>query len=211
MTRAWGLGLALLVLSGRAAAGATGDPPPASGGDDRKPSWLGVRAVGEVGFGQVTLAPPPPVTGYAYGRHAALAVGLAFEGEGWLWPQVGLGLRIDSGFYMPLVITPLENKYSSIEPQLKWRSVPRLFGPRRLIAASWRAGLGLGVSYVQTDEPCGRYCDRVYAHAYRPSGSAGVGGLLSFGPVAAFAGLGAVLDTSVDWAVSLNLGLGVEL
>lgn len=208
-----------MVLVARTAAAATGDAAPAGGGEEPKPSpspspspsWLGVRAVAEIGFGQVTLAPPPPVTGYAYGRHAALAVGLALEGEGWLWPQVGLGLRVDSGFYAPLVITPLENKYSSIEPQLKWRSVPKLFGPRGLIGASWRAGLGLGVSYVQTDEPCGRYCDRVYAHAYRPSGSAGVGGLLSFGPVAAFAGFGFVLDASVDWAASLNLGLGVEL
>jgi hypothetical protein len=193
-----------------AAVTATSWEVPARAADgERTPSWIGVRVVGELGFGQVTLAPVP-----AYdepgNRYAALALGLGFEGEGWIRPQIGVGLRWTSGLYDPLAISPLENSYTLLEPQVLWRTAPRLFGPRKLFAASWRAGAGLGYSWVQTDMPCGKYCDHVYAHAGRLSGSASAGGLLSVGPAAAYLGLRYAFDTSVDWSVSLDLGVGVE-
>jgi hypothetical protein len=192
------------------AVGQAADAPPPAAAGERTPSWLGVRVVGEVGFGQATLAAAPAIADPG-GRHAALAIGLGFEGEGWVRPQLGLGLRLTSGFYAPLAITRLENSYALLEPQLLGRTAPRLFGPRKLFAVSWRASVGVGVSSVNTDAPCGKHCDVVYARADRLSASASAGGLLSVGPVGLYLGLRFAFDTSVDWATSLNLGLGVEL
>jgi hypothetical protein len=204
------LGVAVVVaavlpaVSASAAADTTGAAAP-----ERKPSWLGVRLAGEVGFGQVTLAAVPSL-GETGARDAALAIGFGFEGEGWLRRQLGLGVRVTRGAYIPFATTPLENSYTLIEPQLLWRTVPLLFGPRGLLAASWRAGGGLGLSSVNTDDPCGRRCDHVYAHSNRLSGSVSTGGVLSVGPAAIYAGLRLAFDTAVDWSTVLNVGLGVE-
>jgi hypothetical protein len=174
-----------------------------------KVSWLGVRVVGEVGFGQSTL-PAVPAVQMAGGRGAALAIGLGFEAEGWVRPQVGLGLRVTSGFYEQLAQTFLSNDYTLIEPQVLWRTAPSSFGPRKLLAASWRFSAGAGIASVDTAHACGKRCNHVYAHAYRLSTSASTGGLLSIGRVALYAGLRFALDTSVDWSTSLDAGAGVE-
>ncbi len=200
----------LLAVSASRAAGV--DPaveiaPPV----EKKPSWLGIRLVGEVGFGQATLAPVPSFdeTG---DRRAALAIAWGFEGEGWVRPQLGFGMRVTRGAYGPVnPSTSLENAYALIEPQVLWRTAPLLFGPRQLLAASWRASAGLGYASVLTDDPCGRGCgDKIYARAHRLSGSASTGGLFSVGPAGLYVGLRFAFDTSVDWSISLNAGLGLE-
>lgn len=177
----------------------------------KDPSWLGIRLVGEVGFGQATLAPVPifAVTGE---RRAALAIAFGFEGEGWVRPQLGFGMRVTRGAYGPVdPPSSVENAYALIEPQVLWRTAPLLFGPRQLLAASWRASAGLGYASVLTDDPCGRGCgDTIYARAHRLSGSASAGGLFSVGPAGFYVGLRFAFDTSVDWSIALDAGLGLE-
>jgi hypothetical protein len=200
----------LLVVSAPLAAAVDPAPqiaPPV----EKRPSWLGIRLVGEVGFGQATLAPVPTFdeTG---DRRAALAIAWGFEGEGWVRPQLGFGLRVTRGAYAPVdPPTSLENAYALIEPQVLWRTAPLLFGPRQLLAASWRASAGLGYASVLTDYPCGRDCgDEIFARAHRLSGSASTGGLFSVGPAGLYLGLRFAFDTSVDWSISLDAGLGLE-
>ncbi len=209
--------LAVVELPAASSCQAAGADPAASPGPSAaaeskpKPSWLGVRLVGEVGAGEVTMAAVPSL-GEAGDCQAALAVAYGFEGEGWVHPQIGVGLRVTRGFYMPFAVSLLENSYALIEPQLLWRTAPLLFGPRGLIAASWRASAGLGLSSVYTEHPCGKHCGaEIFAHADRLSGSASTGGLLSIGPVGLYVGLRFAFDTSVDWATSFNVGLGIEL
>jgi hypothetical protein len=216
--RVFALLATLAVVEVAAVSSALGaDPEPAASPDSspvakrkRTPSWLGVRIVGEVGAGQVTLAAVPSLSAGG-NREAALAAGFGFEGEGWVRPQVGVGVRVASGFYAPFSASGLANSYALIEPQVLWRKAPLLFGPRNLFAASWRASAGLGISSVHTDEACGKQCDEIFARADRLSGSAATGGLLSVGPAGLYVGLRVAFDTSVDWSTSLNVGLGVEL
>ena len=176
---------------------------------ERNPSWLGIRLVGEVGFGEATPAPVPSF-GETGDRAAALAIAWGFEGEGWVRPQLGFGMRLCRGFYQPFDANSLANSYALIEPQVLWRTAPVLFGPRQLLAASWRAGAGLGYSSVYTDKACGKDCDEVFARAGRLSGSASTGGLISVGPAGLYVGLRFAFDTSVDWSISLDAGLGLE-
>ena len=204
---------ATLVVPARARAQAPEEVPasPASpASPDRKPSWLGVRLSGEVGFGQATL-PSVPAFDQPGGRHAALALGWGFEGEGWVRPHLGLGLRLTQGFYAPFDPASLTNSYALVEPQLLWRNQPLLFGPRNLIALSWRASAGVGYASVHTDRACGKNCDVVYVDAQRVSASASTGALLSVGPVGVYLGLRFAFDSSVDWSTALQLALGVEL
>jgi hypothetical protein len=181
---------------------------------DWTPSWMGVRLTGELGFGQVALQPVPAL-GETGTRHAALAGGFGFEGEGWVRPQLGLGLRVSRGFYVPLTTSwpssQLQNSYALIEPQILRRTVPRLFGPRRLLALSWRVSGGLGWASVHTDDPCGKTCDVVYVRSNRVSASVTTGGVLSVGPAGVYIGARFALDTSVDWSTALNVALGLEL
>ena len=127
-------------------------------------------------------------------------------------PQLGFGMRVTRGAYGPLdPPTSLQNAYALLEPQVLWRTAPLLFGPRQLLAASWRASAGLGYASVLTDDPCGRGCgDKIYARAHRLSGSVSTGGLFSVGPVGLYVGLRFAFDSSVDWSISLNAGLGLE-
>jgi hypothetical protein len=209
-------GLAVVELSAASSCqGAVADPAPSpepAAVTERmwRPSWLGIRLVGEVGAGQVTMAPVPSL-GEGGDRESALAVAYGFEGEGWVRPQIGVGLRVASGFYAPFSASLLANSYALIEPQVLWRTAPSSFGPRQFIVLSWRASAGLGLSSVHTDEACGKHCDEVFARADRLSGSASTGGLLSIGPVGLYGGLRFAFDTSVDWSTSLNFGLGLEL
>jgi len=181
---------------------------------DRTPSWMGVRLMGELGFGQVTLQPVPAI-GETGTRHAALAGGFGFEGEGWVRPQLGLGLRVSRGFYIPLTGSPpssqLQNSYALIEPQILRRTVPTLFGPRKLFALSWRVGAGVGWASVHTDDPCGKRCDVVYVRADRLDLAVSTGGVFSVGPVGVYVGARFALYTSVDWSTALNIALGLEL
>lgn len=206
---------ATLLVPARARAQAPAEVPaspvPASAASpDRKPSWLGVRLSGEVGAGQATL-PAVPSFGQPGGRYAALALGWGLEGEGWVRPHLGLGLRLTEGFYEPFDATGLTNSYALVEPQVLWRNGPLLFGSRNLFAFSWRASAGLGYASVHTDHACGKNCDVVYVDAQRVSGSASTGALLSVGPVGVYLGLRFAFDSSVDWSTGLQLAVGVEL
>jgi hypothetical protein len=199
------LALATVTLPAASVAAAEGD---------WTPSWMGVRLNGEVGFGQVKLQPVPKL-GETGTRHAALAVALSFEGEGWIRPQLGVGLRVTRGFYDPLTLSgpssQLENSYAFIEPQILRRTVPMLFGPRKLLALSFRVSGGLGLGTVDTDDPCGRRCDVVYVRSYRFSASVSTGGVFSVGPAGLYFGARFALDTSIDWSTVLNVALGLEI
>jgi hypothetical protein len=158
-------------------------------------------------------------------RYGAVETELGLEGNVWLAPNIGAGLRL--GANIAGTTSKLDRAGTVVEPELIVRTTPSVLARRAFAGLS--ASVGAGPAWLQVTTPCefappvgarplvlaedhdhggGGGCTKVIARSRATAGSATAGAYLDVWHVSLLVGLRATANTSGDASVGLVVSAG---